>query len=231
MNFIELAIRLILTFFTLLTLTRLMGRKELSQMTFFNWASGITIGAIAAELVINSQLSMRNGLLALATWSILTIVMGFIDIKSKQARKLIEGESLIVINNGRIIDEALRKARLDLDALNSMLREQKVFSLSKVDYAIFETNGKLSVMQKYEAQSITKSDLNVTKKNSKFPIPTEVISDGEINTNSLSELNIEKKWLQNELAKAGIFNISDVFYAEIQNDGSLYIDKKNDQSN
>jgi uncharacterized membrane protein YcaP (DUF421 family) len=229
MNFTELAIRILLAFLVLFTLTRIMGRKEISQLTFFNFVSAIAIGTIGGAIVTDSTFSIQNGVLALVGWSILTIAMGLLDIKSKQARKVIEGEPVIIIKKGKIMEEQLRKQRLDIDELRAMLRKKDVFSLEEVEYAIFETDGSLSVMKKELKQPLTKSDMKVTSQtHSIYPIATEIISDGMIINKNLAELKIEEKWLEQQLKEAGIDSISDVFYAEIQPDGKLYIDKRND---
>jgi uncharacterized membrane protein YcaP (DUF421 family) len=229
MPLFELSLRLILAFMTLLVLTRLMGRKELSQMTFFNFVSGIAIGTIGASLAIDSTLSIRNGLIALVGWSAITIALGFIDIKSKKARELIEGQPRILIKKGQIMEGELRKVRLDIDALNALLRKKNVFSVTEVDYAIFETDGNLSVMKKEPQKSVTKSDMGVQQTvPNVYPTATEVISDGKIITSNLKKLNLNTQWLEQQLHLSGINSISDVFYAEVQRDGTLYIDNKND---
>jgi uncharacterized membrane protein YcaP (DUF421 family) len=122
-----------------------MGRKEISQMTFFNFVSAISIGTLGASLAIDSSISIRNGLIALIAWSAFTIITGFLDIKSPKFRLAVEGQPVIVIKNGKIMNRALRKVRLDLDALNTLLRKKNVFSVSDVNYAIFEIVGTLSV--------------------------------------------------------------------------------------
>jgi uncharacterized membrane protein YcaP (DUF421 family) len=229
MPVMELVLRITLAFTTLLVLTRLMGRKELSQLTFFNFVSGIAIGTIGASLAIDSTLSVRNGVIALICWSAFTIVMGLLDIKSKKVRVAIEGEPRILIKKGKIMEEELRKVRLDIDALNALLRQKNVFSVADVDYAIFETDGKLSVMKKETKQPLTKSDMNIQQvKADIFPISTAVVSDGKINTINLEKMKLDKEWLEQQLQSAGVNSISDVFYAEVQKDGTLYIDNKND---
>jgi uncharacterized membrane protein YcaP (DUF421 family) len=229
MNITELSIRILLAFLVLFTLARIMGRKEISQLTFFNFVSAISVGTIGGAIVTDSTFSIRNGVFALVGWSILTIAMGLLDIKSKQARKLIEGEPVILMKKGMIMEDQLRKQRLDIDELRAMLRKKDVFSLEEVEYAIFETDGTLSVMKKELKQPLTKSDTNVTSQShSIYPIATEIISDGMIINKNLAELKIEEKWLEQKLKDAGIDSISDVFYAEIQPDGKLYIDKRND---
>jgi uncharacterized membrane protein YcaP (DUF421 family) len=225
----ELVLRLSIAFITLIVLTRVMGRKEISQMTFFNFVSAISIGTLGASLAIDSSISIRNGLIALIAWSAFTIITGFLDIKSPKFRLAVEGQPVIVIKNGKIMDKALRKVRLDLDALNTLLRKKNVFSVSDVNYAIFEIDGTLSVMIKEPKQPLTKSDMNIQQKNdSVFPMSTSVISDGKMNEENLEKLNLDKLWLEKELKISGINSITDVFYAEVNSDGTLYIDTKND---
>jgi uncharacterized membrane protein YcaP (DUF421 family) len=229
MPVLDLILRLVLAFVTLLALTRLMGRKELSQMTFFNFVSGIALGTIGASLAIDSSISIRNGLIALVGWTIITIALGYIDIKSKKVRVVIEGEPRILIKKGKIMEDEMRKVRLDVDALNALLRKQNVFAVSDVDYAIFETDGNLSVMKKDNKQPLSKSDLGVQNPATTiYPISTEVINDGTIIRANLEKLNLNTEWLEQQMRLSGINSISDVFYAEVQKDGKLYIDTKND---
>ncbi|MBZ6488444.1 DUF421 domain-containing protein (plasmid) [Priestia aryabhattai] len=229
MNILEIVIRVAISFLVLLVLTRIMGRKEISQMTFFNFVSAITIGTLSGALVTDQTLSMGNGLIALLAWSIFTITIGLMTIKSKKTRQIIDGEPVIVIKNGKIMEDALRKVRLDMDSLTASLREKDIFSLMDVEYAIFETDGKLSIMKKESKLPLTKSDMNIDKpKKDLFPLATEVIVDGVINTNNLAKLNLDRKWLYEKLQQLDVQSISEVFYAEIQKNGKLFIDTKND---
>lgn len=226
----ELLLRLAIAFVALLALTRLMGRKEISQMTFFNFVSAISIGTIGASLAVDPSFSIRNGLIALVGWTFFTILLGFLDIKSKTARYAIVGNPIIMIRKGQIMEHALRKARLDLDSLNSLLRKKNVFSISEVDYAILETDGSLSVMKKESKQPVTKSDMNRKQPATEvFPIPMAVILDGKVNDDHLKSLNLDRGWLNQQLEFSGIHSIEDVFYAEVQKDGTLYIDTNNDR--
>jgi len=225
----ELLLRLSIAFITLLALTRLMGRKEISQMTFFNFVSAISIGTLGASLAIDSSVSIRNGLIALAAWTAFTVIMSILDLKSPAFRKAVASEPLILIKKGKIMEEELSKVRLDMEALLALLRKKNVFSVTDVDYAIFETDGTLSVMKKEAQQTVTKSDVKrIQTKAAIYPIATEVISDGQIKQENLTKLNLDQGWLEQQLQGLGIDSISDVFYAEVQKDGSLYIDYRND---
>ncbi|MGD6801738.1 YetF domain-containing protein [Rossellomorea aquimaris] len=228
MNIFELFLRVVIAFIALFIMARLSGRKEISEMTFFNFISAVAVGNIGGTIVVSAELSIRNGLLALAGWLILTVGFSYIDLKSKGARKILEGEPIIVVKQGKIMEHSLKKTQLDVDGLMALLREKQVFSMKDVDYAIFETNGKLSVLKKQAQQTITKNDMNVPLKSEKYPQSTEVIADGEVIQNNLKRLNLQEEWLISQLQQKGIQSISEVFYAEVQKDGSLYIDKKKD---
>ena len=229
MGVTEIIIRTLLSFLILLSLTRIMERKEISEMTFLNFSSGIAIGSIAGNLAFNQHLSILNGIISLIGWSLFTLLSGRIVIKSKKARKVIDGEPLIIIKNGKIMEKPLRKVNLDLDTLTALLRQKDIFSITEVEYAIFEITGKLSVMKKDNKQPVTKGDMNIVNPQKKLlPTITEVVSDGIINITNLEKLNLNTGWLNEQLLQAGIKTISDVFYAEVQPDNKLYIDSKND---
>lgn len=194
-------------------------------MTFFNFASAIAIGEIAASLVVDDQLSISNGIYALIGWSLYTILMSYLDIKTLKGRQLLTGSPIILIKEGKILEQALHKCRLDLDTLKAMLRQKDVFSIAEVDFAIFETDGKLSVLKKDSGSSITNKNMYKVK-NKLIPFPLEIILDGNIKEENLINSGFDNNWLIAQLQRAGIHSISEVFYAEVQTDGSIYIDKK-----
>jgi uncharacterized membrane protein YcaP (DUF421 family) len=228
MKVTELMVRLLIAFFTLVFLARLMGRKEISQMTLFNFVSAMTLGTLGGALLIDSALSITNGILALSGWTALTLLMGFIDMKSVKVRKWLDGEPIIVIKNGKIMEKALQKVQLDIDSLRTMLRQKDVFSMNDVHYAIFEVDGELSVMKKQVNQP--KNSLGQTNSLPSiiYPFPTEVISDGIVNCSNLNKLKLSEDWLDEQLKTMGVPSVSEVFYAEVQQDGSLYIDNRLD---
>lgn len=226
----ELIIRILIGFFALYMLTRILGRKEISQMTFFNFVSAIAIGSIAANVVVNQSISIRNGVIALVGWSIITFVLDIFDVKFKSLRRVLTGNPVIVIKKGQIIKKSLLLSRLDLDTLTSMLRQQNVFSISEVDYAIFEKNGKLSVLLKEKNQFVTKKDMKISSLHPKlYPIPTDVISDGKVVKSNLKKLNLNEEWLNQQLQQRSITNIKDVIFAQIQTDGRLDTYLKNEK--
>lgn len=223
-GYIQVVIQTIITFFVLLTLTRFLGKKQLSHLTFFNYVTGITIGSIAANMVVLKTLVYTKFLVSLIVWCALTTLISYIALKSGKARTLLDGQPTIVIKKGKVDRAALANTKINIDDLTMMIRQYQVFSITEIDYAILEPNGMLSILRKPEFQSTQKTDLNIYPSSLPF-IPIEIITDGKLLKRNLLEVGKSKVWLDDELKKANIQSIEEVFYAEIQPDGHLFIQK------
>lgn len=212
-------VRTTITFFVLLVITRLLGRKQLSQLTFFNYITGITIGSIAAEIAGEAETVFLNGLVSIIWWSLLAILISYLGLKSPKWRVLSDGQPVIIIKEGKVLEHMLKKVQLNMDDVSMLLREQSVFSMEEVDVAVFEPHGKLSIRLK---------EHGVGRRLTPVYIPTEIIVDGKVIDNNLKEAGLSSGWLHRQL-EAYRLAIPDVFYAEIQRDGSLYIDAYEDR--
>lgn len=224
-NFWEMIVRTTLSFFALLVLARILGKKQLGQLTFFHYTTGITFGSIASEIASQAETPFLDGLISLIWWSVLTYFMTILTIKSVKARVLIDDRPSILIQNGLVLESALKKSRMHMDELTMMLREQAIFSVKDVHYALLETNGKLSVLQTTSEQVATKQDVKADITPASY-IPTELISDGTIIYKNLVELDLTEDWLMKKLKKQNVDTVSNVFFAQIQTNGSLYISLK-----
>ena len=224
-DFWEMIIRTTVSFLILLILARIMGKKQISQLTFFHYVTGITIGSIAAEISVNADTPFFNGSIALIWWAVLTVIVNLLTIKSIKARKLLDDKPTILILKGKISEQGMKKARFTLNDLTMMLREQGVFSIMDVNYAILETNGELSILKKTSQEPATRQDVKAPGTEPKY-IPTEIISDGNLLKENLTELKLTEEWVYDQLKKKGIGTIEQVYYAEIQGDGTLHIDEK-----
>ena len=222
MNWLELTVRILASFFVLLVMTLLMGKKQLSQLTFFHYITGITIGSVAASLTTDNRLPILQGIYCLVMWGGLTILMGYIALKVAIARILIEGRPTILIRKGKVDPKALSRAMLSLDDLNMLLRTAGTFDISEVDYAILEPNGQLSVLKKEDCKTVTRKDMNVPVQAAKN-LPAEIIVTGKIVKKNLKTLGIDENWLGKEIKKQGYKRIEDIYYAEIASDGGLFI--------
>ncbi|WP_447402401.1 YetF domain-containing protein [Lysinibacillus sp. fkY74-1] len=228
LNFGEMTVRTLFSFFALLILARILGKKQLGQLTFFHYITGISIGSIASQVAAVAETPFLNGMISLIWWAFLTFVVTIISLKSKKARVLFDDKPTIVIQNGRILEFALKKNRLHMDELTMMLREQAIFSVQDIQFAILETDGKLSVLQKTSAQAATKQDVHANIAPPTY-LPTEVISDGQLIYENIVELELTEEWLMKKLKKQKVHNIEDVYFAQIQTNGSLYISLKDNK--
>lgn len=217
----ETILRSILSFFTILVLARIIGKKQLSQLTFFHYITGITIGSITAEVSTQHNTDYWDGFTALICWTLLTLLTSYLTLNFSKIRILIDDRPTILIQNGTIIRKGMKKARLHTDELGMLLREQGIFSFNEVHYAVFETNGELSVLKKPAFANATKED---TKSALTLPphLPTEIIVSGEIVRKNLMELDLTEEWVIHKLKKKNI-DMKEVYFAQVLPDNSLYI--------
>lgn len=216
-------VRSVIAFFSLLIFAKILGKQQISQLTFFDYALGITIGSIAATLTTDLSSRAWPHFVGLFTWALLGYLMEYITEKWRYVAKYIEGEPAIVIMNGKIMEDVLRKMRYTAADIMALLRNKDVFDLSQVDFAIIEPNGQLSVLKKPDYEPLTPKDMNIVKAPS--GISTELIYDGVLINENLRQLNKTEKWLTDQLKMNEVKDISEVFLATLTPSGSLYIDK------
>lgn len=214
-------LRATFSFISLLVLTRIMGKSQVSHLTFFDYVNGITIGSIAATLAVDLSRESLPTLIGLMTYSLWVIVLTIVELNSKTLRRLIDGKPTIVIQNGKILGRNLRDYGYTIDNLRMLLRLKDVFSLSEVEYAIIEPNGQLSVLLKSQKLPITPSDLQIPTNYKGLTI--DLINDGQVIQDNLNLLGLTSDWLQNTLQEKNIA-INQVFYAELDSSGELYYD-------
>ncbi len=219
-------VRAIIGFFSLLIFTRILGKEQISQLTFFDYALGITIGSIAAELTTDLTSRAWPHWVGLLTWAILGYLMEKITLKWRYAAKYIEGEPTIVIMNGKIMESALKKMEYRASDILGLLRNKGVFDVSQVDFAIVEPNGQISILKKAQYQPLTPKDMSIPVAPS--GISTELVYDGMIIEENLRQLNKDKKWLMDQLKMYNIHDVSEVFLVTLNPAGSLYVDKYDD---
>lgn len=215
----------IIVFILLIALTRIIGRKLLSQMTFFDFVIGVTIGAAGGAFITEEV----RGYYVLLSPVILTIAVfcaGLLSLSYVPFRKLMEGEPVVVIQNGKIFEKNLGKLRSNVDDLMSQLRQQQVFDLNEVEFAILEPHGRLSVLKKSQYQSVRPIDIGVSTPYQ--GVSSEIIRDGRIVEANLRQNNLTHEWLMGELAKKNVNDVRDVFYATLATNGSFYVDLRRD---
>jgi uncharacterized membrane protein YcaP (DUF421 family) len=208
-EYIDILIRTITALMILLLIARILGKQTISNMTFHDFVTGITLGAIAANLAFNKQIEVWYLILSLIVVTITSYTLAVIAIKSRKLRKWISGSPTVMIEDGKILEDNMKKVRYTMDSLNQSLREKDIFNIEEVEYALLEDNGKLSVLKKDEYWYVTKKDLKIIPNTVFFPV--ELIMDGEIMEENLVRNGLEKEWLIKELKNRGK-KISDVFY-------------------
>jgi uncharacterized membrane protein YcaP (DUF421 family) len=226
-DFVLIIIRSIVAFILLLFLTRIMGKKQLSQLTFFDYVVGITIGSIAATMSVDKNIQISNGVVSLAIWGLFPIVLGFLGMKSRKFLRLTDGRPSIVIKNGEVLEESMKKNQLAIDELMMILREKGVFKVDDIEMAVLETNGELSVMKKTDLEPITPRllGMKVTLEHT----PSLLVVDGHILNKNLSILGYSKKWLMKEIEKQGAQSLNNVFLAQVDSNGNLFVDLYKDK--
>lgn len=219
-------VRAIISFFTLLILARILGKEQISQLTFFDYIVGITIGSIASEATVDLSSRAWPHFIGIISWSVLAYLMQLISLKWRYAAKIIEGEPVVVIMKGKLMDKVLKKMKFRITDILELLRNQGIFDLNEVDYAILEPNGSLSVLKKPEYLPLTPKDMNIKVKPT--GISTELVYDGRVIEQNLRQMNKDRKWLMNQLSKHGVKDISEIFLVTLNDAGSLYVDKYKD---
>ncbi len=215
-------IRSLIAFVVLLTLARIMGKRQISQFTFFDYVVGITVGSIAATLAINEKVTIAIGVAGLIYWTLFQLIVNYISLGSFRFRDAVEGSPTVLVENGKVLEDNLRKVRFTFDDLMTKLREKNAFKLSDVEAAVLETNGKVSVMMKAGNQPITPQTLGLLVEEER--LPQLVIVDGQLIEQKLKHYGYTKEWLQGEIQKQGAQNFSDVFLAQVDSKGNVYVD-------
>ncbi|MDS9471174.1 DUF421 domain-containing protein [Sporosarcina pasteurii] len=225
-EFLLILIRSIGAFLILLLMARIMGKKQLSQLTFFDYCVGITIGSIAATMSVDQNVKISNGFVSLIIWGLFPLVLAYLGMKNRKFLHLTDGRPAIIIKNGQVLEESMKKNQLAIDELMMLLREKSVFKVDDVEMAILETNGELSILLKTEQQPVTPKLLRLKVEPEKAP--TLLIADGTVLEQNLAMLGYSSKWLLSEIKKQGASQIKDVFLAQVDSNGNLYVDLYND---
>jgi len=218
-------IRVLTAYFLLLYLTRLMGRKMISQITFFDFVVGVIVGSVAANLSVSRQSPVVSGFTVLIVLTLITLTIDFINVKRIISRKITNSEPVTVVENGKVIAENLRRVRLPLDNLMMLLREKNVFNIADVEFAIFETDGKISVLKKSQKQPVTPSDLSIPTVYT--GLTKDIIIDGEVLEENLKDAKLDREWLIKEIKEKNFDRLEDVFYAGLDTSGNLYLSSRN----
>ena len=200
----------LLSVVALFLFAKAVGHKQISQLDFFDYISGITIGSIAAELATELERPLYP-LIAIAIYGVVAVVFSKITSLFPKSRKYINGAPTILMDGGKLYRENMKKAKLDLSEFMVMCRQQGYFDLNDIQTAVFEFNGKLSILPVSTKRPVNPGDLQLSPGTA--AIQTEVIMDGRILGDNLKQLGANYKWLQKQLATQGFHSPQEVFLA------------------
>lgn len=220
MDILKVVLASLLSAVAIFILTKMMGHKQISQLDLFDYINGITMGSIAAELATEIE-SPEKPLAALVVYSLIALCLSIVTNKIPGAQKLINGSPLVIISNGTIYRKNMKKAKLNLSELLMMCRQEGYFDLQSIEKAVFEFNGRLTVLPKSEEKPATPKELNI--KVEKAPIYTEVIMDGRVLKKNLKQIGYDEEWLKKSLAELGCKKPSEVFLAQCDDSGKLTV--------
>ncbi len=208
MDVIEVVLTSVLSVAALFIIAKIMGHKQIAQLDFFDYISGITIGSIAGELATGQEVPWKS-LISLSVYGICSVCLNLLAQKNPRTRKYINGTPTILFDKGKIFRENLKKAKLDISEFLLLCREQGYFNLDDIQTAVYEQNGKLSVLPTADSRPLTPADMNIAVTPSH--IGTEIILDGRIMGDNLSRMGRDENWLEKRLAEQGFKDTTEVF--------------------
>ena len=184
---------------------KILGKKQISELNIFDYIIGLTLGNVAAEMTVNEEITIINGILAMSVYGIFSLLVTFLTSKSIIARRFITGAPVVIISDGKISREQLKKCKIDINDLLQDARESGYFDISEINYAIMEASGKISFLPKSKYHPVTPSDMNL--KVDRNSLCANLVLDGNIMENNLKEIGHDKSWLIKRLKKEGYEDI------------------------
>lgn len=227
-DLLDVILRCLVSLVTLFLVTKMIGKKQVSQFSLFDYVIGISIGNFAAEMAINLDSSYLHGTVAVIVFGLVAYLVSLLTMKSLKIRKFIIGDPNILIKDGKILYNSLKKSKFDINDLLEEARINGYFDISDIDYALMEANGKISFLPKIESQNPTNKDLKLNTKRKGLCI--NLIIDGQIIEEALRDINKDQKWLLKKIKEKN-FNLEEVILATIDLQNNLKVYGKNVNDN
>lgn len=217
--------RALISLFTLFIVTKILGKKQVSELSLFDYVIGISIGNFAAEMTINIDSNEFNGIWAVILFGIVAYIVSWLSMKSIFLRRIIMGTPTIIIQDGKIIKNNMKKVHLDINELLEECRIKGYFDISNIEYGIMEVNGDMSFLPKAEYRPITPLDMCITP--NKSVLKSNIIIDGKVMHTNLHLMNKDEEWLNRKLKKEGIDNIKDILLCTLDKNDKVIFYKNN----
>lgn len=219
--YIDLAIELTIGFFALFFITRFIRKTQINEITPFDFISAIVLGELLGNALYDKDIPIWNVIYALVIWGVLMYIVEKVTQKFRRTRKLLDGDPAIIIRNGKIDFNVIKKEKLDLNELLSILRQKDAFSIREIEFAILEQSGDISVLKKVEYSTPTVKDLNLPL----HPVYLSIslILDGEILYDNLEAIGFDEEWLKQQIKIYGVEKIDEVFFADWKQDEGIHV--------
>ncbi|AUG57035.1 MAG TPA: DUF421 domain-containing protein [Ruminiclostridium sp.] len=217
-------VRTAILYLLVIIVMRIMGKRQIGELQPFELVIAIMISDLASVAMQNTGVPLVNGIIPILTLLVAQLLFSYIGLKSAKTRAIISGRPTVLIENGKLKEQALKKEMFTINELLEQLRIKNISNISDVEFAILETNGQLSVIPKSQKRPLNPEDLNIQTEYEGLPL--DLIVDGNVNTANLKTANLDEKWLSDELKKFGVENIKDVLFASLDSSGNLYFQVK-----
>lgn len=220
-TYLQVIIHTVTAIVFLFLMTRLMGKKQISQMTFFDYAAGIAIGSVSANFSVTTDLSFAEGLSSILLWAMLPIAVSYLTLRKSKARKILAGVPTILVQNGLLISANLKKAKLSVDDVLEQLRLKNAYYLSDVDMAVLEISGKVSVLLKPGKQP---ADMEAVNDSPAYRgLAANLIVNGTLMRENLKTMGQSEQWLRDEMEKQGFASYENILLGCVDAQNTLYI--------
>lgn len=222
---LEVIPRSVLSLIILFVATKMIGKKQVSELSLFDYVIGISIGNFAAEMTINTEVPFLYGVIAVFVFGFIALLVSWITMKNIKLRRLLIGKPNILVERGKLLEANFRKTKYDIHDFLEQCRISGYFDVSQIEYAVVEANGKLSILPKAEYQPVTPKDMNL--KVNPTRLVANIIVDGHIMENALKDMHKDEEWLKKELKIKGYTSYDSILLATLDAQEKLVVYEKN----
>ena len=229
MELLNVTVRALSSLIALFLVTKMLGKKQVSQLSLFDYVIGISIGNFAAEMTINLESNEIYGIWAVILFGLVAYVIGFLTMKSMRIRRFFMSKPTVLIDKGEILYKNLKKLNMDINDMLEQVRSAGYFDLYEVEYAVMEANGNLSILPKSDYKPITLKDMNIKKAND--GLCANIVIDGKIMKENLYNVKKDENWLNQALKVEGYNDLSKILLVTLDNNEKIHIYKKQENLN
>ncbi|MFZ5824042.1 MAG: DUF421 domain-containing protein [Bacillota bacterium] len=216
----------VLLYIVLWAISRVVGKKLIAQLTLLDFVLAVSIGSLTAQAISPTQ-PTGPLILGMATIAAISLLGSYGDLRGLTLQTLLDSEPVVLVENGKILEENLRRNRLTVRHLESMLRLKGWFSLADIEFVLLEPNGEISILPRSQHRNLTPRDMGISTRYE--GLSTQVLHEGQPLPERLRGAGLTEDWLRAELARQGITDPGEAFAAWLESDGSLTVDRYSDQ--